>query len=81
MHNPRTILQGLGLTRISFVQNYLAVAGFQSCLADSLQAELDAAAGLQVRQGELKRVVPEPQADLVPDVVCAVQVEDCEEEE
>ena len=68
-------------TWVSIVQNHFTVAWVHPCLAHSLQAKFNPAAGLQVRQGELKVVSLVPQRHLFNDVVCTVEVEGGEEEE
>lgn len=69
-----------GLTRVSIVQDHLAVAGLHPRLANRLQAKLNPDAGLQVRQGEHRVVLLVPKEHLFRDVVCAVEVEGGEEE-
>lgn len=68
------------LTRVSIIQDHLAVARVHPCLTDSLQAKLDPAAWLQLRQSELKAVLLIPEGHLLCDVVCAVEIEGGQEE-
>lgn len=70
-----------GLTRVSIIQDHLAVAGVHPRLANRLQAKLNPAAWLQVRQDEHGVVLVVPVGHLLCDVVCAIEVEGCEEEE
>lgn len=70
-----------GLTRVSSVQDHLAEAGLHPCLANSLQAKSNPAAGPQVRQGQHVVVLLVPQGHLLCDVVCSIEVEGGEEEE
>lgn len=68
-----------GLTRVSIIQDHLAIAGLHPCLTNRLQAKLNPAARLQLRQDEGALI--DPQGHLLCDVVCSVEVEGGEEEE
>lgn len=70
-----------GLTRVSIVQDHLAVAGLHPRLANRLQAKLYPTAGLQVKQDEHGVVLLVPEEHLLCDVVCTIEVEGSEEEE
>ncbi len=70
-----------GLTRVSIVQDHLAVAGLHPCLANRLQAKLNPTTGRQVIQDEHKVLLLVPKEHLLCDVVCTIEVEGGEEEE
>lgn len=69
------------LTRVSVIQDHLAVEGLHPRLANRLQAKLNPAARLQVRQDEHRVVLFVPVGHFLCDVVCPIEVEGSEEGE
>lgn len=70
-----------GLTRVSSIHDHVAEARIHPFLANSLQAKLDSAAGLQVGQGKYKVVFIVPKWHFLYDVACSIEVESGQEEE